>query len=374
MLKEIIEGDTKLIVPEELLDGDIEKRPVFYNPASKLSRDVSCAVVRVLAAKKNIHYLDLLAGTGARGIRVANESKCSVHINDSNPMTKEVMMKNAELNNVDVAISNLEGNHLLRQNPGIFEFIDIDPYGSPTPYLNGAFATVKSKGHIAFAATDTAALHGLYPKTCLRRYSALPLRAEFGKEVGLRILLGYAAREAAAQSKGVQYVLSHSTRHYYRAYLRITPGKKAADSTLENMGYVYYCKKCLGRKTEREVIPRRQKCECGADYKIAGPLWLGKTMEKEICRKVLEKSRYLADAQLEKLLTTLVSELDVPFYYDIHASCKNMKTSAPKMDRVLEELEKSGFNATRTHFTPTAIKTDASAEAFKNTLKISSKV
>ncbi|MEE9594458.1 MAG: hypothetical protein V3V92_03570, partial [Candidatus Hydrothermarchaeales archaeon] len=247
MLKEITEGHTRLVVPEELLEGRIERRPVFYNPASKLSRDVSCTVVRTLAKEGALQYLDLLAGTGARGIRIANEVGCPVTLNDANQKTREVMKKNVELNDVEVTMSNLEGNLFMRQNIRSFDFIDIDPYGSPTPYLDNAIATVKSNGHIAFAATDTAALHGLYPKTCLRRYSALPLRCEFGKEVGLRILTGYAARIAASHSKGMDCILSHSTRHYFRAYLRTSPGKKAADKALEKMGFVYYCRNCLHR-------------------------------------------------------------------------------------------------------------------------------
>ncbi|MFQ5815658.1 MAG: tRNA (guanine(10)-N(2))-dimethyltransferase [Candidatus Hydrothermarchaeaceae archaeon] len=368
MLKEITEGHTRLLVPEELLEGRIERRPVFYNPLSKLSRDVSCAAARALAKKEKLHYLDLLAGTGARGIRIANEAGCSVHLNDANPETREVMMANAELNGVEVAMSNVEGNLLMRENPGAFDFIDIDPYGSPAPYLGNATATVKRKGLIAFAATDTAALHGLYPKTCLRRYSALPLRCEFGREVGLRILLGYAARNVASRSRGMRCILSHSTRHYFRAYLHMSPGRRAADSALEDMGYLYYCRNCLDRRSERQTIPRERRCECGGEYEVAGPLWLGGLLDEEFRNTALEKSRYLADAEVEKLLSTLASELDEPFYYDVHALCRKMKISAPKMEEVMEELRDSGFDVSRTHFSPTAIKTNASVEDVKRAL------
>jgi tRNA (guanine26-N2/guanine27-N2)-dimethyltransferase len=365
---EVIEGQTKLLVPGELLMGRIERRPVFYNPKSRLSRDVTCSVARALKKGRKTRFLDLLAGTGARGIRVANEAGWDVQLNDVNPMTMEAMRKNAELNDLHVEISNQEGNLLMRMNPRVFDFIDIDPYGSPAPYLDSAISTVRRNGLIAFAATDTATLHGLYPKTCLRRYSALSLRCEFSKELGLRILLGYAARRAAEHFKGIDCILSHATRHYFRAYLRIIPGIHAADASLDNMGYLYYCSSCLDRRSEHGLVPKERRCKCGGEYGISGPIWLGRLFDGELCNAALEKSRYLADAEVEKLLSMLANELDVPFYYDIHLLSSKMKISAPKMETTIQRLESYGFEARRTHFSPTAIKSNAGIEDVKRAL------
>lgn len=355
------------MVPKELLEGKVERRPVFYNPRSKLSRDVSCAVLRALENERKLKYLDLLAGTGARGIRVAKEAGCEVHLNDVSARALEVIKKNADLNRVSITTSNVEGNRFLQENLGDFNFIDIDPFGSPAPYISNAVAAVKQDGFIAFAATDTAALYGLYPKTCLRRYSALPLRCEFSKELALRILLGYAARTIAASNKGMHCLISHSSMHYHRTYLHITPRKRLA-SVPEEMGYVYYCKKCLDRLVERSSFPRSLKCECGGGYEVAGPLWLGPTVDKEFCGAVLRESRYLADADVEKLLSTIAEESEVPLYYDAHVMCKKMRISCPTMGEIFEKLKDSGFEATRTHFSPTAIKTNASAKDFQRAL------
>lgn len=368
MWKEIIEGNTRLLVPVELLEGTIRRRSVFYNPMSKLSRDVSCAVLRALAKERKLNYLDLLAGTGARGIRIANEAGCTVHLNDGSKQAIEVIKKNAELNGVSVTISNMDGNRLMMEKSGVFDFIDIDPYGSPAPYLEGAADAIKPDAFMAFAATDTAALHGLYPGTCLKRYSARSLRCEFSREIGLRILLGHAARTLAAHSRGMHCLLSHSTMHYHRAYLRVIAGKQAADSTLKEMGYVYYCRNCLDRRVEHTASPGARRCDCGGEYEIAGPLWQGSIVDKEFCDAVLEDSRYLADADLEKLLSTLSSELEVPFYYDIHHLCKKMRISCPTRGKVMDELKNSGFDASRTHFSPTAIKTSVTVKEVKRAL------
>ncbi|MEE8168347.1 MAG: tRNA (guanine(10)-N(2))-dimethyltransferase [Candidatus Hydrothermarchaeales archaeon] len=364
MHTEIVEGTTKLLVPKS---GDASKKQVvFYNPRSKLSRDVSCSVIKALAREKDILYLDLLAASGARGIRVANEAGVSVHLNDASAEAYENILRNAELNDVEVEVSNEPADLFLRRNSRAFNFIDIDPFGSPAFFLDNAVATLKRNGYLAFAATDTAALCGVYPKTCLRRYSSLPIRCEFAHEVGLRILLGYTARICARYGKGMNCLLSHSTEHYFRTYIELPKGKKEADLTLEQMGYLYYCRACLNRSFERQLFSMPKECKCGHEYEVAGPLWLGSIKDSEFCRRVLSESRYLWDAELEKLLETITQEVDIPFYYDIHTLCSKLKVSAPPMEKIIRGLR--GYKTSRTHFSPTCIKTEAGVEKLKSIL------
>ncbi|MDI6655602.1 MAG: tRNA (guanine(10)-N(2))-dimethyltransferase [Candidatus Hydrothermarchaeota archaeon] len=366
MWKEIIEGRTKLIVPEKgkfgkTETGKLKRPPVFYNPRMELNRSVCCAAVKTLQEKEEIKFLDLLAGSGAKGIRIANEAGCEVHLNDANEKACELIKKNAELNNLRVAISNKNANLLLQENFSAFNFIDIDPFGTPVPFLDSAVMT--SNGYLGMTATDTAPLCGVYPKACLRKYSAKPLRSEFCHEVGLRILLGYAARTCAKYSKGMKCLLSHSTEHYFRAYVRLLEGKKKADAALEELGYVYYCKNCLSHEYGKGSITSK-KCKCGSKYEVAGPLWLGKIKNDEFCREVLQKSKYLEDKKLEKLLETITKELENPFYYDVHKTCKKLKIEVPAMEKILDKLKKTGYKASRTHFSLTSLKTSAELPVF----------
>ena len=54
----------------------------------------------------------------------------------------------------------------------LFDFIDVDPYGSIVPYLDVALTHVKNGGYIGLTATDLSALTGSAPKKTARRYDA----------------------------------------------------------------------------------------------------------------------------------------------------------------------------------------------------------
>ena len=70
-----------------------------------------------------------------------------------------------------------------------------------------------------------------------------------------------------------------------------------------------------------------------------------------------------------KLLNKCLVEADAPAtFYDVHSICKTLKLSAPKFELILNELEKDGFKAIKTHYNPIGIKTDAGIENIKNIL------
>ena len=61
-----------------------------------------------------------------------------------------------------------------------------------------------------------------------------------------------------------------------------------------------------------------------------------------------------------KLLNKCLVESDAPVtFYDVHTICKSLKASAPKFELILNELEKEGFEAIKTHYNPLGIKSDA---------------
>ncbi len=372
MYKEIIEGRTRLLVPEKgtfgrTVAGRIKRAPVFYNPRMKLNRDICCSVVRAL--KRDVVFLDLLSGSGAKGIRVAHETGQSVHLNDASEDAVALIEKNARLNGLDnVTVSNENANLLLQKRYGSFDFIDIDPFGTPVQFLDNSLMAVDKHGVLGITATDTAPLCGVYPAACFRKYGARPLRSEFCHEVGLRLLVGYAARTAAKYSYGIRCLLSHSTEHYFRVYLKVFKGKKKADASLEELGYVYYCRKCLEHEYGRGYLPELRSCGCDGRYEVAGPLWLGRIQDAAFCKGVVRMSWYLTDPGTERLLEMISEEIDIPFYYDIHRVCRILRTSAIPTDEVIRALEDEGYRATRTHFSKTGIKTDAPGEVVKGVL------
>src|SRR3990172_5272692 len=98
MWKEVLEGSTRLVVPERgkfgLRESGMPRRPpVFYNPRMRLNRDVTCAVVKTLQKEGEVRFADLLAGSGAKGLRVAKEAGCRVVLNDANPAAQELIKR-----------------------------------------------------------------------------------------------------------------------------------------------------------------------------------------------------------------------------------------------------------------------------------------
>ena len=64
----------------------------------------------------------------------------------------------------------------------------------------------------------------------------------------------------------------------------------------------------------------------------------------------------------------IIKEDEEPFYYDLHKICKKLKICVPKINNTIERLKSMGYNATRTHFSPTGIKTDAKIKTIKGLL------
>jgi tRNA (guanine26-N2/guanine27-N2)-dimethyltransferase len=168
---EITEGRTILLIPR--IEKLSRKNIVFYNPHMEFSRDISIAIARILKPKR---FCDLLAGSGARGIRIANETGCETTVNDINPEAFKLIERNKELNKVDVNATNLDANQLLSREK--FNFIDIDPFGPPVHFIDSALRSIRDKGVLAVTATDTSALCGTYPKACRRKYDATPLKTD----------------------------------------------------------------------------------------------------------------------------------------------------------------------------------------------------
>lgn len=381
--KTIVEGTTKLLVPIPLEDSNFppSAAPVFYNPAMELNRDINVAataafVKRLLAKRdmaiEDIRYLDAFSASGIRGLRVAKEVGVHATLNDWSPEAFELINKNIELTGLSekVEASRRNANVLLHESK--FNIVDIDPFGTPSPFLDAA--SVSALNLLSVTATDTAPLCGAHLNSGIRKYAAVPLNREFHSEMGLRVMLGACAREIAKHDKAMVPLLSHSTRHYVRGYLEIRNGAKQADRTLKCMGFLSYCPHCGGRETVRGLaVHIKPECpSCGGLTEIAGPLWLGPLREKEFCDEVLielEERPLSTKEKASKIISFCRDELDIPMFYDQHVICKQLGVSASGIDLLIASLKIKGFKASRTHFSGTSFKTDASVAEIKEIIR-----
>lgn len=368
------EGEVELEVPklENYRTSPNEyvpsQTPVFYNPLMKVSRDISVSSLQVLGRGiDGLRVCDSLAGVGARGIRYAREidGVGKVVINDRSSESVEFIIKNIERNELDnVSSSERDANSLLYNHRPRFHAIDLDPFGTPIPFLDSSFSAISRRGLFFVTATDTAPLCGAYPKACIRRYGARPLRTAYSREIGLRILIGSVQRRAAVYDLSLSPVLSHATQHFFRVHFQVSQGGERSNDILEEQGYLSHCFECNRRILTKGLLPDLpRECECGAELEHAGPLWLGDLADSNHLRETME-DLFERDFELEEKERALLRRCEgevggPPFFYDIHEISSQAGVSPPKLRRVLSEIRKRDYFASRTHFLDTGLRTGA---------------
>ncbi len=362
-ITEIVEGSTKLLVPKESMTEKVPpKEPAFFNPRASLSRDLS--IIAYSAFWKDFKFpkvfFDGLAGLGARGLRVANEVEGveKVIVNDVNANALEIALKSAKINNLNnFETSEDETCRFLsshsRKNSRA-SIVDIDPFGSPSRYIDCAIRATMHGGMLALTATDLQVLHGLFNKAAKRRYYGTPIKTEFSNEIAIRLILGCVNFVAGRLDISFEPLFVDHDMHYYRTYLRIlnTPEQE------EKIGYIIFCRNCKDRHTE---IMKQTECrKCGQKTEIAGPLWIGKLFDKEFVKKMKDlKDNHTVNKRCEKIIERSELEADLPAtYYTLDEIASMMKSAPLKLSDAIEKLTSHGFNASMTSLNPSGFRTD----------------
>jgi tRNA (guanine26-N2/guanine27-N2)-dimethyltransferase len=142
------------------------------------------------------------------------------------------------------------------------------------------------------------------------------------------------------------------------------------------MGYILHCFECFHRETARlhSFIKNDGKCgECGSRLSIAGPLWVGRILDKRFCELMEEevKRRRLRLAnRIGKMLSLIRSEIDAPItYYVVDKLCDALSLPVPPVKKVAETLKGEGYHALLTHFNTRGIRSDAPANVMKNAVR-----
>jgi tRNA (guanine26-N2/guanine27-N2)-dimethyltransferase len=385
------EGEVRVLVPK--LEAFVKlpceyapsKAPVFYNPVMELNRDF--AVLALQAYQKmvgrDVVVCEPLAACGLRGIRFAVEVRGvgKVVLGDINERAYRLACRNVQMNGLadQVSVNHDEANFLLSSYSRPrrrFDFIDVDPFGSPVPFLDSAVRALRNGGLLALTATDMAPLCGVHSAACVRKYGGRPLRTEYCHELAVRLLAGCLARVAARFDVGVDVVFSHRAEHYVRVYAVIKYGAKKADSSLNKLGFVLHCFKCFHRETVKGLfaVERDRTCvECGSRMSFAGPMWLGRLFDAEFC-SVMEaeaaRKKFRFGSRIRRVLGVVRAEVDAPVsYFVVDRLCDSLGLPVPAVGDVVEALRKGGFEACFTHFNSRGVRTDASASKVKETVR-----
>ncbi|UCE95737.1 MAG: hypothetical protein JSV51_08520 [Candidatus Bathyarchaeota archaeon] len=262
----VAEGGVKVVVPKlraflkKPSDYAPSKAPVFYNPMMEVNRDLAVLALQTFhqLVGRMLRVCEPLAGCGIRGVRLATEvdGVGKVILNDISSEAFRLTKFNIKKNGLvkKVLIENEDANLLLSRFAAPrkrFDYVDIDPFGSPMPYVDSAIRATRSSGMFALTATDLAPLCGVHPRACVRKYGGKPLRTGYCHELAIRLLAGALAKSAAIHDVGINVLFSYSSKHYIRLYATVDYGAKEADTSLKNLGFVIHCFSCI----LRNVLP-----------------------------------------------------------------------------------------------------------------------
>ncbi len=388
----IKEGEVTLLVPSKALtQKEPPKFPAFFNPAAKFNRDISILIYRhsIDQSRKNITFVDSMCGLGARGVRVAKEIPQiqKVVFNDFNMLSAQTAKVNAMINNIyhKSDFYTFEICSFLSANANFDNratVIDLDPFGTPAPFLDCILRGVENDGLISITATDTAVLQGVYPKVCYRKYYGIPLRTRYSLEIGTRLLLSCTALVASRLDLFINPIFAHSYRNYIRIYCKVSKSNNMANKISDKLGYILHCFEC-GYRGLMTKSPFDIDCPlCQKKMRIGGPLWASHIFDKNVIFKILSEvleseSRMIRESKfvkqnknpIKRFFEIASKELDhIPYHYNSDEFGKIMKNSTYPLSKIIDKLILNGYNSTPTVFSSTGFKTEASIREIKSSL------
>ncbi len=332
---------------------------VFYNPLMQLCRSLSSLAVGAIADELDV--VDAFCASGIRGIRYAKENPNvkSVTFVDIEEDAIKLAKKNAKGINAEFVTGNISRAAFDLQG----DFVEIDPFGTPSPYLLDSmrFFNPKKTAYLSVTATDVAVLCGGKVAPSLKNYHSKPLNNEFTHETGLRIMIKRIAEVAAEFNFGITPLVSFSDKHYLKSIIKLQRSADRAFDSMNCLGYVSYDRETGYREQGR--FPKE-----GLDY--AGQLWLKDIHDMQFIErmeKLNQEREYSDHEEIKTMLGLLKSEIGMPpYYYNIHALCRMFRVNPlPKMKDVLSRIREKGFKAERTHFSKISFKSDAPFETIR---------
>ena len=416
---------------------------VFYNKAQVINRDLSKACLRLfsrardaeakdrdskdpsgrtsrrrqrkngppgdplgLADVTGMRVLEGLAASGLRAIRYvrelgADELGCVV-ANDIEDAAVEAMRRNLGFNGmaadgsgrVRPLQSDVRATMLSYERA--FDAVDLDPYGTPSTFLDGAVQCVADGGLLLCTATDMAVLCGNTPEVCWSKYGAYPLKGEHCHEQALRVLL-YAIETAANRhGRHIQPLLSVSIDFYVRVFVRVYTSSLVVKQAPSKMAYLHQAVGSksfelspVGRVVQKNGNPKHAAGHlpastreggrseiCGSPIAVGGPMWSGPIHDMGFVKDLLAElksndSQYPAAKKVRSILTAVSEELtDAPLYWNLHSMSGALKCTPPAYDVYKSAIINAGYRASGTHASPLGIKTDAPPSLLWDILRV----
>ncbi|XP_016963912.1 probable tRNA (guanine(26)-N(2))-dimethyltransferase [Drosophila biarmipes] len=410
---------------------------VFYNPVQEFNRDLSIAVLNVYfrrlakervekALKKQrgkvqeeedakpssapeeqsvyvagtryedgLRILEALAATGLRSIRYAQEiaGVRQIVANDLSRQAVASINTNVIHNKVEDLIEPSHSDamtlmYLSTHAEKRFDAVDLDPYGCPNRFLDGAMQCLVDGGLLLVTATDMAVLAGNAPEACYVKYGSVPLRMKCCHEMALRILLHCIESHANRHGKYIEPLLSVSADFYIRIFVRVYVGQAQCKLSMSKQSWMYQCTGCetftlqplgITKPNPTAGNPKQLKfgiptgpavnsqCEhCGHRHHLGGPIWSAPIHNPEFVQDLLKAVQETSlqslgtQRRIVGVLSMVQEELqDVPLYYTPDKLCCVLKLEIVPMLKFRSAILHAGYRVSYSHASKNSLKTDA---------------
>ncbi|MEZ7994773.1 MAG: hypothetical protein QMC52_06440, partial [Candidatus Poseidoniaceae archaeon] len=396
----------------------------FLNPAMAPARTRSVLLLAdalengwLVAGEKPIRVLDALCATGVRVRRWRNEIPANLqqrlrisandldefalnwtrisHITHPPEVIVDQEFEDDRYNRVPsgeiingIHIQQLDARVAMMESA--FQWVDLDPFGSPVSFLDSAIQCLSRSGVLEVTATDTAALTGSSPSSMARRYGAKGLVDIYAHDDAVRILLGLIATSAARLDKKIKPILALFDGHHVRVSVQLKTSKEGASEITQNMGW----------RVRGEDVPYRFVTHPNADQleNASGPMWIGPLWDAEIAGRITEQRAIEmcspSEAQLQQMRASGLVWNDEDIEYsqrELRRSVRYIADAAdlmsrnhllinldslpkwagtggaPKMEKIIAALQQLNFAAARLPDLEPVFVTDA---AFTDVIKI----
>uniref|UniRef100_A0A0B7ASN3 tRNA (guanine(26)-N(2))-dimethyltransferase n=1 Tax=Arion vulgaris TaxID=1028688 RepID=A0A0B7ASN3_9EUPU len=412
---EVSEGLAKVMLPSS----------VFYNPVQEYNRDLTVAIISEFSSESfqnlnqrktengaaannetsdqaiplesgkfyenGISIFEGLAASGLRSVRFGLEipGVREIIANDFDKNAVSFIERNIQKNGVHHIVKARHGDAAMgmyehRNENDRFDVIDLDPYGSPTIFLDAALQAVKDGGLLCVTCTDAAVLCGNAPEKCNANYGSVSLRSKFCHEMGVRIILQCLDSHANRYSRYIVPLISLSVDFYFRVFVRVYTGQKQVKHSSTKRAMIFECVGCGAYMIQpmAEALPTKgegnfkfvpgsgpvaqQLCQhCHHKHRMGGPIWSAPIHDKEFVRRVINRVQagsqtfHTAD-RIVGMLSVVLEELpDVPMYYVLDAVCGVLHCTPPNMKVFRSALLNGGYRVSLSHAAKNSYKTDA---------------
>jgi hypothetical protein len=158
---------------------------VFYNPRARLGRDLGVLAMRAEAERleRPLEVLELMAGLGLRTRRYLAEAPVAhIVVNDANYDAFAYLQATLQSETRAELYNELAQRLLARfyLEDRRFDWVDLDPFGSPSPFVPWTTGVIRWGGLLYVTATDAPVLCGAQRGEALKSYDAV---SALGREV-----------------------------------------------------------------------------------------------------------------------------------------------------------------------------------------------